>query len=342
MSGEIETIGENVVQSAINLWREEAEAEKFREFESGRARTVFEVYLDSGDKVVLYLCTNEEIEERFKKEELLLQKVKNNTEIPVPDIYFSDFSKTTVPYLFYIAEKAEGYTPKNRFKYLPREKRLNIVKESAKYMAELHGNVGFGGYGEIIYSNDELVIDSYSWSEYLREWSEEWISELEGKRFDDLQVDAKEFLEEHIELAKVSESCCNHFDIKPDNLSVKDGSIEAILDWEKAISGAPEWDIQYSITLFSNAEFKQKSSREETAKEFLKTYLQERKLSEGWKKRIAYYNTIWMFKAMANLEEEIPENDKDKVEKEFRKILCERFNDLERASETKFPGNLVE
>jgi aminoglycoside phosphotransferase (APT) family kinase protein len=163
------------------------------------------------------------------------------------------------------------------------------------------------------------------------------IESLSDSRFSDLQEDARRFMEEHKELAEVSDHCCVHFDVTPDNLIIKCGDINAVLDWEKAISGAPEWDLQYSKILMINAQFETEIIEKEMFKEFLKSYLEENKLRDGWQKRFPYYNTIWTYQSLANFEKYIDEEDKPEQEKFFRNLVERRFESLEEALHEEFP-----
>jgi aminoglycoside phosphotransferase (APT) family kinase protein len=332
----MEDLDFELVQSAIHEMDRDMEVVGFQRFESGRARTVVDVILKQKENLVLYLCHKEHVEERFRKEEKLLERVNKETDIPTPNIIYSDLSKEKIPYLFYIGEKIDGYDPIDRYKYLPKEERFNILRQSAKYLGELHSNVDFQYYGEVKYRNGELTVDSCSWYEWIKEWAEPHIENLSDSRFSDLQEDARKFMQEHKELAEVSNPCCVHFDVTPDNLIVKDGGINAVLDWEKAISGAPEWDLQYSKILMINAQFETESIEKEMFKQFLKSYLEENKLREGWQKRFLYYNTIWTYQSLANFEKHVDEKDKPEQEKFFRDLFKRRFESLDEALQEEF------
>jgi aminoglycoside phosphotransferase (APT) family kinase protein len=330
-----------LIESAIHEMNQDIEVVSFKEFDSGRARTVVDVDLKQRDNLILYLCHKESVEERFRKEEKLLERVNRETDIPTPNIIYSDLSKENIPYLSYIGEKIDGYDPIDRYKYLPKDERMNILRQSAEYLGELHKNVGFREYGEIKYRDGNLEIDSFSWYEWMKDWAEPYIEDIGDSRFSDLQEDARKFMEEHKELANVSDPCCVHFDVTPDNLIVKNGRINAVLDWEKAISGAPEWDLQYSKILMINAPFETESIENEMFEEFLKSYLEENKLKPGWQKRFLYYNTIWTYQSLAKFEELVDDEDKPEQEKFFRNLVERRFESLENALQEEFPEELL-
>jgi aminoglycoside phosphotransferase (APT) family kinase protein len=337
----MEDLDLKLVQSAVDELDRDLQAIGFKEFDSGRARTVVDVDLNQGDNLVLYICHKESVEERFRKEEKLLERVNDDTEIPTPNIIYSDLSKQKIPYLFYIGEKIEGYDPVDRYKYLAKEERFEILKQSARYLGELHRNVDFQDYGKIKYRGKNLEIDRCSWYKWMERWAEPHIESLADSRFSDLQEDARRFMREHRHLAEVSNPCCVHFDVTPDNLIVEDGAIKAVLDWEKSISGAPEWDLQYSKILMIDAQFETGSIEQEMFKEFLNAYLQENELKTGWQKRFLYYNTIWTYQALANFEKQEDKQDKLEQEKFFRNLVERRFESLDDALQEEFPEEFL-
>jgi aminoglycoside phosphotransferase (APT) family kinase protein len=330
-------IDQDLIYKAIREYTHE-QVKNFNRFETGAARTVYDVETKSGKHYILYLCTKEHVEQRFEKEELLLEKVNNETDIPTPRILYSDFSKKEIPFMYYIGEKIEGYNPVDRFKYLPKEDRMRILKQSARYLGRLHKNVQFDDFGDIIYDENSIRINSKTCKQYIKDWSESWIEDLEDTCFSDLQSKARKFIDKYDELAETADPCCVHFDVRPENLIVEKGGIKSIIDWEKSISHAPEWDLQYTMILFIHGKFKTKEIREEMKNQFFKAYLKENKLDEKWKQRLLYFNTIWSLKGMNQIEE-IQEDDKEKLKNTFRSNLNRRYEDLNKEACKTLPNN---
>ena len=324
-------ISEETLNKALHSWNNSLNLENFNKFETGRARTVFNLETSQGKELICYLCTKESVEERFKSEEKLLEILKQKTSIKVPEILHSDFSCQEIPYLFYIAEKIEGYTPDKRYKHLPKTQRKQILRQLGSSMAELHQEVKFEKSGRLKYNQGEIKIEGTTFQEFLEEWVEKWVEKMGEGRFSDLQTKCRNFFEKNKELIKEEDSSCVHFDMKPDNLIFKDGELEAILDWEKAISGPPEWDLQYSMVLMAYAEFQKESLAEEMSLELFKGYLNNRKLDDNWKKRLLYYNMIWSFKGMVDIEKIEAESQQKQMEETFREMLKKRNNDLDEA-----------
>jgi aminoglycoside phosphotransferase (APT) family kinase protein len=332
-------VEEGVIYDAISNYTDE-DVDGYKQFEAGSARTVFDLEMNSGNHLILYLCTKEHVETRFEKEELLLERVDEETDIPTPEILHSDFSKEDIPFMYYIGQKIEGYNPVDRYKYLPKEDRVNLLRQSAKYLGKLHRNVKFDEPGDIIYRNGNLEIDSSSSKGFIEEWASEWIEGLEDSRFSDLQEKARRFVEKYDDLAEDLEPCCVHFDIKPENLIVKHGEIQAVIDWEKSISYAPEWDLQYSMISFIHSKFETEETRKEMIYEFFEAYIEENNLDSKWKERLLYFNAIWTLKLMADFEE-VHEENKQEMEKIFRENLNTRLDNLSKAAEKELPNNLT-
>jgi len=326
-------IDSEMVSRAISDFDRSLELDEFREINSGRARTVLDVNLSSGKSLILYLCTNDGTERRFKKEEKLVEKVNEETEIPTQNILHSNFKKDKLSFLFYIANKVDGYDPINRFKYLPSRHRNRIVRESAEYLADLHSKVEFDSGGEILLKDGELEVSPEDWYSYMEDWAEPHIKKMGDNRFSDLQPKAWEFMEKHRDLAELERPKCVHFDVTPDNLIVKNGKIKAVIDWEKAISGPPEWDLAYSKIHMINAHFQTRSIEEKLEKIFFQSYMKKNDLGDKWKEKIVYFNTVYTFKTLGEFERWIDEQDKPEEEKFFRKLFKERYENLERAAE---------
>lgn len=330
-------ISEREVEKAALSYSGISSVKEISKYSSGAARETFRVEASSGNFVV-YICedTSEAYEERFSKEEKLLELVNNKTEIPTQKILKSDFTKREVPYLFYIAEEVEGYDPIDRYKWLPRKEKNNIVHEAGKHLGELHREVKFKDAGELGLEEGEIKSEGLSWDEFLERWTEKYVEQFKDTPFEDLQEKAYRFFEEHRELAEGGENVCLHFDVTPDNLIIKNGGIEALIDWEKAISGRPEWDLAYTRIHMIYRWFETEEINEELEKEFFKGYSEEYKLKPGWRNRLIFFSMIWNFKSMAKFEkhfQDASEQEKQEETEFFRDLFMRNFEDLEKTVE---------
>lgn len=332
-------ISEETVESAIYSWDDGSEVKNFSKFDSGFAREVLKVEMESGEEIVLYVCTDtsEKYERRFMKEEKLIEVVNQKTDIPTQVILKSDFTKEHIPYFYYIAEKVDGYNPIDRFKYLPRKTKRSIVNKVGKYLGQLHKNVKFSSSGDIIYQNDELEIEAEKWESYLKNWAGNHLQQLEDGRFKDMVEEFENFIDDHIELASTKDSCCVHWDVSPDNLIIKNGGINAVIDWEKAVSGPPEWDLANSRVQMIHRWFETDEINQELEKEFFRGYVSRRDLCGKWRQKVLYFGMIQSLMGMANFEEWTSREglSRDEINSEeqfFRDIFRKRQKNLEKAA----------
>lgn len=327
----------DVIESALKVFNYNFPLNSLEEYDSGDARDVFLLESNEGREMVLYLCTNTgDYEERFKKEQKLIEMVNQKTDIPTQNLVYSDFSKEKVPYLFYIAKKVDGYDPIDRYKYLPRKIKTQLVREVGRYLGELHQSVNFKSPGEIRYVDGEIEIQKKDWTEFIYERSEERLDKFEKTPFSDLTEELRKFVDSNLELAKQGYHCCLHWDITPDNIIVDEGRINAVIDWEKAISGPPEWDLAYSRVQMIYRWFENENISRELEKEFFEGYRQKRQLDGEWKQRIIFYDMVQSIGGMAdfpNWTQDMDEQRRKKEENFFRTLFERRSENLKKVSE---------
>jgi aminoglycoside phosphotransferase (APT) family kinase protein len=325
------------VRKAALSFTEIGSVSDISKYNSGRAKETFLVETPSGNYVI-YICadTSESYEERFSKEEKLLEMINEATDIPTHSILKSDLSKEKIPYLFYISREIDGYDPIDRFKWLPREEKKDIVYQAGKYLGKLHRETSFSKSGELREEDGEIRTEGLSWKDYLGNWTEKYAGDFEGTPFEGFEQDALDFFEKHSELAENGDNVCLHFDVTPDNIIVNDSGIEALIDWEKAISGRPEWDLGYARIQMIYRWFDTEEIQRELEEELFNGYFEENELADGWRKRLVYFNTIWNLKPIANFEkhfEDATEQEKKEEIEFFRQLMRRNFEDLESATE---------
>lgn len=327
---------EHVRKAALSFSEIESVSD-ISKYNSGMARETFLVETPSAN-FVIYVCpdTSESYEERFSKEEKLLEMVDEATDIPTQTILKSDFSKVGIPYLFYISREIDGYNPVDRFKWLPREEKKDIVYQAGKYLGKLHRETGFSKSGELKMEDGEIATEGLTWKEYLENWTEKHAGDFEGTPFEEFEEDALEFFKQHSEMAEKGENVCLHFDVTPDNMIVNDGEIEALIDWEKAISGRPEWDLGYARIQMIYRWFDTEEIQSEPEEELFSGYFEENELADGWRKRLVYFNTIWNLRTLANFEnifQDVSDEEWEEEKKYFSQFMRRNFEDLESATE---------
>lgn len=89
---------------------------------------------------IIRLCTNEKNEERFKNEIEFYNKNKDNKNIP--KLYYSDTSKSIVPYYYEIVEKINGKTLYEVWYKLTNEEKKEIVIKIIDILKKIHSIKG--------------------------------------------------------------------------------------------------------------------------------------------------------------------------------------------------------
>lgn len=326
-------ISSKTMQEAISCYQPDAKIVQIEKFEFGHSRSVFQVSINSDDDLVLYVETNldDSSENRFRKEKKLLGLVNKLTSIPTQEIIYSDLTKDQIPYLFYIAKRIEGYNPISKFKYLPTEQKIHLLESLGRYLAELHSKLVFNCAGEFVVDNEKLILDCQDWEDWLSDYAYKWIGKLKKSRFSDLRYKAEKFFKEYLHLVEEDHFCCLHYDISPDNLLIKNGEIQGVIDWEKAISGPPEWDLGNTREAMIYRWFESDEISTNLENKFFAAYRSSRRLKQGWKMKVLYYETLQRFRYMADFEkiaetENWSQNEIENRETMYRDIFIRRQN----------------
>jgi aminoglycoside phosphotransferase (APT) family kinase protein len=331
----MDQLTEHQIVNSVKSYNPELELSGFKDI-SGRARRTYLLELENSNNLVGYYCSKEGNEEKFKKEEGLLETLNEKTGIPTQKIIHSDLSKNKIPYLFYLAHEIQGFDPESRYKYMPRGFKRKYVMQVARNLAELHNNVQFDEAGEFRLRDGEIkVLNGGSWREFLEQKVMERINDFD-ERFSDLEKPAEEFLKKNLDMLGGEQPCLVHYDVKPDNTIVKDGELEAIVDWEKSICGDRIWDLAYSRFHLIDRWFETESIRNRLEEQFLQAYIEESNLRKDWRKRLKYYGILQIFDGMhdfSNFTEAkgMTDEEKNKMENSMRESFQQNDEKIEEA-----------
>lgn len=297
---------------------------KIRDFErlSGDAKETFLVKFEEGNKVIVNFLTKNNLEERFEVEDFIIQKVSQETDLPVAKVIASDLSREKVSYPYFVTTVLEGYNPTNRFKYLPTNYKKTILNQAVKYLGKLHRDVKLDEFGKLSYelsyetTGKELSLDRGSWPEVFMEIMERQFDEFQHDLYKELIPIAREKLHDNLDLIKGDfQPVLVHQDYGPRNILVKRDNITGIVDWERAISGHKEYDLFKAEKRFIDDNFRSRKIRESLRKEIFKGYRGVNSLEEGWRERRKFYRYSYVIESMwtfhiwsSELNEEVKEN----------------------------------
>jgi aminoglycoside phosphotransferase (APT) family kinase protein len=287
------------VEKAIHCFDSSLDIEDISDI-SGQNRETYDVELSSGENLIC--CFNRDKPEWFKIEKNLVELVNQKTDVPTQKILYSDFSSEDVPEMFHIAEKIEGSKSEQEYEELLIENKEKIVQQIGYYLAEIHKNIQFKDFGRLRYRDNSLEVEKYSWRELVQEIAEEYIEEMKDTRFEDLPDEMRDYVQKNLHLLAESNPVLVHYDVAVDNIIREGTDVKAILDWERAFVGQPEWDLAHSEVRFILQFVEDEKKVERLKKAFYDSYQEVRSLEDGWRTRKEYYGMIQLFHGMKYFE----------------------------------------
>ncbi len=180
----------------------------------------------------------------MKTELMVYDLIKNNTDIPIPEILYYNFESDIIPSTYFFMSKLNGQ-PLNKIKKLSDEDKKHIHEQLGKYTAQLHAIKGeFFGYS------------TFEGSTYTNTWRDAFLKMVKnilddgtavGIKFPMLPdqiialLEAKASILDEIDTPKLT-----HFDLWGGNIFVVENNgkyeIEALIDCERAFWGDPHAD----------------------------------------------------------------------------------------------------
>lgn len=287
MSEDVELV-EDVLK--IEFSQEEFEIKPFGD---GASHETFSAESESYSLIVK-LCDNDwsglpSFEKGFQIEAPVLQKVQQKSEIPVPKVYAYDNSKSEFEVEYIVMERIEGSSMYEHFNHP--ENNQNI-KRYGELLAELHNSFQFNDSGGLKETNDELKVEPQSWSSMFEEMIWKLTSHLEKIEAYDFRDRVRELVKENKALLKSRESTLVHQEFSPRNLIGDDRDINAVIDWERSISGDPELDLAISekhLLQKEDGTLETRENSEEIRKMFYEAYKSKRELSSNYSLRKNLY-----------------------------------------------------
>lgn len=188
----------------------------------GFTNTIYNV----NDKYIIKICSDIKNESRFQKEIDFYNANRDNDLIP--KLYYSDNSKTIIPYYYEILEKIEGVTLYNVWHTFSENEREEIIKQLCEAMKKMHSNVG----------------EYYDWSEYNKERFNKLFDEVKKQElFNEDEIEILNKVYSLFDKYLVSnEVVLVHNDIHFDNIFINNGKIK-IIDFERSMYAPKDYDL---------------------------------------------------------------------------------------------------
>lgn len=169
---------------------------------------------------IIRICTNENNEQRFINEIDFYNKNKDNKNIP--KLYFSDTSKSIVPYYYEIVEKINGKTLYELWYKLSNEERKEIVIKIVDILKDIHSIKGESfDYSKHIKNEIRCLLEA---------------SNITNELFDKLLVLCDTYFKEN-------NICLVHADLHFDNFILDENNLY-LLDFERSIYAPLDYDFR--------------------------------------------------------------------------------------------------
>ena len=268
---------------------------------------------------------NPEEEKAYEQEMGALLHVKQNYDIPIPNIIFQDNTGKFVPEPYYIYEYLPGDTLGHQLESLNFSQKEQIFADLGEYLAKMHLDQKSKSC-MILFKNDQLVFEPFERKTTMEEYmylgqSEdfEWaIQHAFKENYSDLYPGCEKIWNKYKNSLRDSVSPIGycHNDLLADNLIIHKGKIAAIIDWEMGCYNDSLYDLARTERgILRRIVFLTDDEREKLRERFLSSYRNFHSIeSSYWEKRVAHH----IVQAMDDLGQ-IPE-----YRERFPKEYCDR------------------
>lgn len=204
---------------------------------------VFLLTFKKFERVIKIDKNKEEMPWRILKEIYLIDKLKKETKIPLPDIEFSETNRETIPNHWIIMKKM-GDSDLNK-DFLNKENVKEQFVELGQILAKTH-KIKFSKQGFLFHDN----IEGEGFDATIKREFDECIKKLKNaNKISEEEIESSRRIVTTAKSSKESVLC--HNDFGPWQTVTKKGKITCIIDWELATAGNSVYD-------FSKAELMMK------------------------------------------------------------------------------------
>lgn len=227
----------------------------------GGHHTVYRLAVETpeGPRKVFLKATPPEKPPTVDLEARLLAGIDARSDVPVPTVFgvVDDHDEYPAPSLVTSAVPGTA-SMRTTLPSVADDELRHLARRSGRYLAELHALDAVDSFGFLTHEGESLagdrpaddfstlaVVDpTDSWLECLRTWGEQSLIDLEDTRFADVIPAVEPVVESRIEsVTGQFEPVLARIDQSVENMLVKDGEIQALVDWEFTIAATPAYDI---------------------------------------------------------------------------------------------------
>lgn len=267
----------------------------------------------------------------FALEPFLHDYVADRTDVPVPRILVFKRNPDLDVDSYFVTERVHGTNLAEMMGEIDQETREDVIEHAGQILGDMHSQIGFEGYGRLALDeeDDRLVVDEFTWewAEFFQDLVNRYIDRLEGSPFEEIQDDARQHLDDAIHnIENTDAPRLIHDDFRPANMLFDDAGeepISAVLDWQFALAGDPEYHIARTDFLFIDPAFQDADTRQRLRQKLYDGYreYQEFEPDEDYERRRAVYHYATLLWRMAGFEaafQDFGELAKGRAEVRFR------------------------
>lgn len=301
------------------------------ELSGGASHHTYAVDLENGEEYVFKLSNYDwsglpDYEHGFPIDGPVLRFLSGKDFLPTPEVFFFDNSEEEFDFKYLIAERIEGENMYVHWDLID----LSLVEEAGRKLARLHDSTGFEDHGKLGYRSggEELFVDkSENWPEMFSGILEKLADNLEDTRFSNYSEEVLKLFEENKNILRDDPPAkLVHQEYSPRNIMYRDNSVAGVLDWERAVSADPEYDLfnaERHFTAKTNLMEGTSQTADEIQKAFRRGYREIRDLEDGWQQRRKLYHLVYVVQVMWVLEDEIDSQHLTRQYRELRRDLKE-------------------
>lgn len=207
---------------------------------------VFAVTTGDGKRYVLKCATGEREVADLRRELSVTNYVRWRTDVPVVEPLSYGFEESGLPTSYVVFPWATGTTLDDAIATLPPHARPGLFSNVGETLARLHEQTSFDAAGDVVPAGPESVeIDpANGWPELFARRLADRVEALRGTRFETVAEEVWSYVGDRLRELEAGESAVLlHGDVGDGNVVYDGTSVSAVLDWERAFVGHPEYDL---------------------------------------------------------------------------------------------------
>lgn len=297
---------------------------------AGHQGEVFLVSLEYGGEEYEVVIKFQSGDPDFALEPFLHEYVADRTDVPVPRILIFQEEPDMDVDAYFVTERVSGTNLAEEMGEISQQTREDVVEHAGRILGDMHSQIGFEGYGRLALEDDRLIVDEFTWDwgQFFQDLVDRYIERLEGTPFDDIRDEARNHLDDAIGLVDNTDAPrLIHDDFRPANMlfdSSGEDPISAVLDWQFALAGEPEYHIARTDFLFIDPAFQDADTRDRLRERLYTGYREHRDFEpddEYRKRRDLYYfaTLLWRMAGFEAAFADFSELAKGRAEVRFRR-----------------------